>query len=140
MIPHSADVPESVLAAVARAHADCRPQEVCGFWVRDASSTTDEFRRVPNLAPEPGGFWCDGRSVEQILSDIARHRQTVVAFLHTHEWSAEPSDADCRAASTSGFPWLILRQDQAAWRVIEVTPAGGRLGEGVDSRWRSTLG
>jgi proteasome lid subunit RPN8/RPN11 len=91
-----------------RAYESSPGVELCGLlFERDGRLG---FRRLENLGGL-GEFWIDEIELIRVERDLSRHGGCVVAFVHSHVHSAEPSNSDRLLAMRSRWPFLLVAPD-----------------------------
>jgi proteasome lid subunit RPN8/RPN11 len=76
---------------------------VCGFVFERGEVV--EFHRLENLGGF-GEFWIDELELRRVERSIARSGGRIVAFVHSHPHSSEPSSSDL--AMREHVPWPVF--------------------------------
>jgi proteasome lid subunit RPN8/RPN11 len=106
----SLELPDSFWTARAAA----RGTEICGFAVARANGL--HFHRIENLGGL-GEFWIDEAELKRVERAIAQAGGRIIAFVHSHPHSSQPSSSDRAIQRRVSWPVFLVAPDDSLHRV-----------------------
>ncbi|MFL5963802.1 MAG: Mov34/MPN/PAD-1 family protein [Gaiellaceae bacterium] len=101
-------------AAFWLARAGAAGTEVCGLVFERGHKV--EFHRVENLGGF-GEFWIDELELRRVERSIEQSGGRIVAFVHSHPHSSEPSSSDRALRARVPWPVFVVAPDDSLHEV-----------------------
>lgn len=97
----------SIQRELARAIRESPRSEICGLILRNPSGQ-QYFRQLPNRFANIAAFFISHVDARRAIEAASDHGEEVIAWIHSHAYSIEGSNADARWLSVGSHPWIIV--------------------------------